>query len=182
MTLDELAALRPRDLRPLLASGHPIDPSTLDDTEYDGLSLGQPRWVERLTWSKFKKVFHRDPSGGLRGWNVTCEQDALDRPWTDRLRRGERITYGFYRVHGPQGYRLPPGHDRGLVIDYAQGGNRRLDPLRRVIDPLVALEPGGDLLLGYSLVRAGVSLPTPTWFALRRGAPLTYVAHGPGTN
>ncbi|RLB64229.1 MAG: hypothetical protein DRI90_05055, partial [Deltaproteobacteria bacterium] len=61
----------------LLTSGHSIDPRQLDDVEYRGISLGLPAIVEKLTWKKFKKVFHRDPATGvLRGWNVRMEQNG----------------------------------------------------------------------------------------------------------
>ena len=49
-------------------------------TENRGISLGLPAWVERLSWKKFAKAFHRDPrTQRLRGWNVRIEQGALQR-------------------------------------------------------------------------------------------------------
>jgi len=65
-----------------LRAGHPIDEHALDDAEYQGISVGLPKFVERFTWKTFTKTFHRDPATGeLRGWNVRMEQTgSTDRP------------------------------------------------------------------------------------------------------
>lgn len=175
MTLHDLMRLRPRALRELLEGGYPIDASALDDTEYDGVSLGQPAFVRAITWTKFKKVFHRDKATGeLRGWNVAVHDDGLDAPWVDRIRGDRRVTYWHYDVRPGGGYRAPSGHGHGLILDYARPENSV--HLRRIRDPLVALRAGSvDLLLGYSYVDVGRAFPTPTWFALRRGVPLVAI-------
>ena len=165
-------------LRALLAEGHAIEPSALDDREYRGTSLGLPHFVEALTWKTFKKVFHRDPSTGrLRGWNVRMKQDGLE-GYDPMLKNGAPVTFGHYEVVSPGAISsLPPGCDRGLIIDYSRGANGRLDPVRRLRDPIVAMEPGSvDLLLGWSYVDLGFKqAPTPSFFCLERDAPLTHI-------
>jgi hypothetical protein len=166
VTRAELLAASRGELRALLAGGHPIDPSRLDDTTYRGISLGLPAWVERLTWKKFTKAFHRDPrTGELRGWNVRIEQDGLDRPWRARIRDGRPWTFGHFAVVGEP--------DR-LLLDYGAGGNRRIDPLNVLRDPLVALHAGSvELLLGWSYLAIGPArVPTPSYFLLERDGPL----------
>ena len=81
-----------------------------------------------------------------------------------------------YEVAPAAGYRAPAGYGAGVVIDYGLGERGACNPQRRVRDPLVALRPGDvDLLLGVSWIDLGVAqVPTPTFFALRRGGPLTY--------
>ncbi len=167
MTVEDLLPLWPSSLWKVLDEGHRFDIGALDDCEYHGISLGQPGWVSRLTWVKFKKVFLRDPeSGALRGWNVRCEQTPLDEPWTDRRRGDVRMTWGHYGVYEDQ---------QGVTIDYGWQA-RGLNPQRLVKDPLRAVNAGNaDLLIGVSRVDLGLCLVgTPTYFALIRGGPLQY--------
>lgn len=171
ITRVELLAASRDELHALLGGGHPIDPVQLDDTSYRGISLGLPAWVERLSWKKFAKAFHRDPhTRALRGWNTRIEQDGLDRPWRARERRGRTWTFGHFAVV----------HDRDrLVLDYGAGGNRRTDPLGVLRDPLVALAAGSvELLLGRSYLAVGPAhVPTPSYFLLEReGSLVTAVA------
>ncbi|MBL0218581.1 MAG: hypothetical protein IPQ07_32475 [Myxococcales bacterium] len=166
MTRAELLAASGSELRAMLAAGHPIDPSQLDDTTYRGISLGLPAWIERLSWKKFTKAFHRDPrTGCLRGWNLRIEQDGLDRPWRPRSRRGVPWTFGHFAVV------REPGR---LMLDYGAGGNRKGDPLNTLRDPLVALHAGSvERLLGWSYLAIGpAKIPTPSYFLLERDAPL----------
>jgi len=168
VTRAELLAASRDELRALLEAGHPIDPTKLDDTLYRGISLGLPAWVERLSWKKFAKAFHRDPTtGGLRGWNIRIEQDGLDRPWRARTRRGRTWTFGHFAV-------VPDGEH--VALDYG-AGRGRVDPMRVVRDPLVALRAGSvELLLGRSdLILGRATLATPSYFMLERDRPLTDV-------
>ena len=161
--IDELLRASRDRLRALLDSGHPIDPAELADSVYRGISLGLPAWVERLSWKKFAKAFHRDPqTGSLRGWNIRIEQDGLDRPWRPRIRRGRTSTFGHFAVVRDREH---------LVLDYGAG---RALAMRAVRDPLVALEAGSArLLLGRSDVVLGPArLATPSYFVLEREGPL----------
>lgn len=145
-----------------LAHGHPVAPEQLAGSEYHGTSLNLPRWLEQLTWKWFIKAFVRD-GDRVRGWNVRVDQRA---PWSPRLRRGEPITFGHFAA-------VRDG-DR-TMLDYGVG-NRALDPIAMLRDPLVALDPGSaDRLLGVSLVQLGSArLPTPAYFLLERGGPVRY--------
>lgn len=177
MDAADLLNLSRRELAEIVAEGHPIDPTALDDTEYHGTSIGLPEIAVKLSWRKFKKVFRREPDGGvLRGWNVQCVQNAIDEPWLDHPGRSGRVTYWHYRVVAPDGRRMPGKYDRGLLIDYGPGGNPAWHYIRWIRDPLVAVNPGrADLLLGFSYVECGpLCFGTPTFFSLQRGAPLTY--------
>jgi hypothetical protein len=177
--LEDLLDARPDALLAALDAGHPIDPRALDDTEYRGVSLGLPSAIEKLSWKTFKKVFHRDPDTGvLRGWNVRVEQTGdLYGDYAPKTRGGAPRTFGHYHVVTPEGHRVPHGA-QGLLIHYGLASrNARLDPVRRVRDPLVALEPGSaKLLLGWSYLDLGVStVGTPSFFALLRDVPLRHV-------
>lgn len=179
-TASELHGLSRRELMQVLRSGHAIDPSALDDTEYRGTSLGLGAALERLTWKKFRKTFHRDPeTGHLRGWNVRLVQDGLEAPDTPRTRGGTPVTFGHYRVVSPEGHRLP-FPTAGLLIHYGLAGNRRLDPLNRARDPLVAVRKGDpSLLLGWSYFDWGLIVGTPSFFTLELAGPLTRVVAPP---
>ncbi len=182
MTLDDLLPLGPFALHDVLLRGHPVDPSAMHDREYHGIALGNPALFERLSWKTFKKVFHREPDTGLiRGWNVAVEQRGAHGPFVDRLKMGERITYWHYGLVRPDGYRMPADYRRGLIIDYGLAERGACNVQRRIRDPLMAVNAGGaDLLLGYSWADLGiVQVPTPSFFALVRGGPLTYVVPRP---
>lgn len=159
-----------------LRAGHAIEPAALDDSEYRGISLGLPRFVERLTWKTFQKTFHRDPAtGALRGWNVRVEQRGVDARSTPLLRDGAPVTVWHYAVIDPAGERVPRGCDRGVLLHYGMGRNPRREGVDAVRDPLVALIPGSvELLLGWSYLRvAGLNVPTPSFFLLEREGPLS---------
>jgi hypothetical protein len=134
-----------------------------------------PRFVEALTWKQFKKVFYRDPqSGTLRGHNVRIEQGPLDAPWKPRMRRGEPVTFGRYRVVDTAGRHIPRGADGGLLIDYGPDNASFLSGLRFVRDPIVAVNEGdSQLLLGWSYLDLGFTrVGTPSFFSLERDQPL----------
>jgi hypothetical protein len=170
IALDDLVRMGPRKLRRVFEAGHTFDVSELPDSEYHGVSLGLPRFVERLTWKKFKKVFHRNDAGAMRGWNVRVVQNQLDEEWCDRTKGGLPITYGHFSVDDS---------DSGVVLDYGVGGG----VLNRVRDPLVSLRAGStDRLLGYSGIEVlGRVVWTPSFFLLERGGPCTYEASNPST-
>jgi len=175
----DLRTASTRELRERIVHGYPIDPSELEGWIYRGTSLGLPSAVQRLTWKTFQKAFYRDPrTGRLLGWNVRLEQDGVDAPSRPKLRRGRPVTEWNYEVISPAGVPMPPGFDRGLVIDYGRAANP-LGPIRMVKDPLVALEPGSaDQLLGvsYAVVR-GHCIETPTYFTLEREQRVDYVPY-----
>lgn len=176
MNAAELIDADHRTLRALLASGHPIDPDAIAGWQYRGISLGMPAIIDRLAWKTFVKAFHRDPGAAfVRGWNVRIQQTGLAGPIEPLLRHGTAFTFGHFRVVDPRGYRMPPGSDRGLLLDYGLGGNATLDPTTRLRDPIVALETGSaDLLLGWSYLDLGLgNVPTPSFFTLERHAPVT---------
>lgn len=177
MTRDDLLTMSRAELLELVRNGHPIDPRDLDDTEYAGISLGLPQVVEKLTWKKFKKTFHRDPlTGALRGWNVRIQQDSLDDPWVAMYRDGAPKTFGHYEVIDPAGVPMPTDCHGGLLIDYGRGRNRRFEPMNVARDPLVAVNPGSaQLLLGWSYVELGFArFGTPSFFSLEHDGALTH--------
>lgn len=166
-----------KELMHVMCNGYPIEPSALDNMEYKGISLGLPRWIEKLTWKKFKKVFFREPDTDvLRGWNVRIVQDGLDQPWTPQMKGEERRTFGHYEVVDPEGCKMPKPCGGGLLIHYGLGGNRRFSPISRLRDPIVAVNPeSADLLLGWSYLDLGfVRVGTPSFFTLERDCELTH--------
>lgn len=179
---DEVLSEGLRGLSRRLRAGHPVDPSALDDSEYRGVSLGLPRFVERLTWKTFQKTFHRDPAtGALRGWNVRVEQRGVDARSVPLTKGGEPVTVWHYVVIDPAGQHVPRGCDRGLLLHYGLGRNPPREGVDRVRDPLVALVPGSvELLLGWTYLRvAGMNLPSPSFFLLEREGPLSRVVPPP---
>lgn len=157
-TRDDLLAATGSQLAAYLAAGHPLAPEQLAGHEYHGTSLGLPAWIERATWKTFVKAFVAD-GDGVRGWNVRVDQRA---PFSPKLKGGKPITFGHFAV-------VRDGEH--VMLEY--------DGVLR--DPLVALDAGSaDRLLGCSLVDiAGVRLPTPSYFLLERGRPVSELPRFP---
>jgi hypothetical protein len=163
------AALRARphrELAAVMAAGRAFDPEAAAGWIYRGTSLGLPALVERLTWVKFAKAFHRE-NAGVRGWNLRIEQDGLDRPWRPKLRRGQPVTFGAFEVVEDHG---------AIVLDYrAERG-----VVRVLRDPIVALDDRADVLFGRSLVALGPrTFATPSYFLLERDSRVTAVRPPP---
>lgn len=151
----------------LLASRSGPAPQSLVPFIYRGLSLQLPAPAFSL-FGKFGKTFVADATGH-RGWNVRMHQNGVDDTWRPVLFKAKPVTYGHYRLRpGDTSDPFP----NALVIDYAPGGNRRLDPLQRVVDYVVAVG-GDDLLLGRMYLRlANRLVPTRSYFALQRYLPV----------
>lgn len=176
---DSLLALPRRALAEALAAGHPIDPAALDGSEYRGISLGLPAFVEKLSWKTFQKVFERDrESGTLRGWNVRIEQRGLDASSVPKQKNGAPFTFGHYQVVPMGGRRCPRPVGPALAIDYGLGGNGRFDLMHFLVDPIVAVNEGShELLLGWSYLDFGLlRISTPNFFVLERERALTHSA------
>lgn len=166
-----------------LASGHPLDPRDLVGWQYQGISLGLPKFIERMTWSVFVKAFVAD-GAAVRGYNVRIAQgdDRLLEAGADlvpKQKAGRPWHFGHFHVQSladwqTGGRRLRQPCGAGVMLDYHHPRNAALDPTRLVIDPLVALHPGDPtLLLGVSMVRIGpLQLHTGSWFVLQRWKPL----------
>jgi len=165
LTAADLLGMSRAGLEAIIAEGHPIDPDAIADKEYRGVSLGLPVLVEKLTWKTFKKAFHRDRNG-LRGWNVRIEQTGLAPPFVTRQRRGVPWTFGHYAVEV---------RSTGLLLDYGRFAGR-LDPLRFVRDPVVAVRQGDhDLLLGTTYLDLPTGrVATPSFFSLELDGPISH--------
>ncbi|MBK9000860.1 MAG: hypothetical protein IPM35_34495 [Myxococcales bacterium] len=183
MKAADLLQASSRELRAAFAAGHRFEASALDDTEYKGVSLNMPRFVEKLTWKKFKKVFHREPeSGVLRGWNVRLEQNELDGPCLPKTRRGKAMTFGHFHVVDPAGRKMPVPGTPPVLLDYGVGENGWFDVIRFMRDPLVALNHGdASLLLGCMYVELGpLRIRTPSYFTLEWDSELGEPVKPPG--
>lgn len=179
MTPDEIVRLPNSELARLLASGSPVAAADLAGACYRGTSLGLPKIVERATWTTFRKAFHREADGTVRGWNVRVDQAP---PHAALLRHGRPWTFGHFEVVPLRAGESPlPVGEGGVLLDYGRGRNPPLDPTSAVRDPIVSLQPGSvDLLLGWTYVRAlGRSIKTPSFFLLEREGPTEHVAMRP---
>lgn len=166
------------ELRRAITSGHPVDPRDIEGFAYRGTSLGLPWLIEKATWKTFQKTFYRHPRSGLLvGWNVRLEQDGIDAPSRPKRKRGEPVTQWNYEVIASQGVPMPPGFDRGLIIDYGLAPNPPFATVNWTKDPLVSLSPdNADALIGVSyLVIGGRTVETPTYFTLERDHPIDFV-------
>ena len=176
----ELLRASRAELLARLRAGGELRPEALEGHLFHGVSLGLPAWLERLTWKKFAKGFHRDGEI-VRGWNVRIAQTPLDDPrWDPKEKRGVPVTFGHFEVLPARGARVPHGVEQGVLLDYGRGKNGLFDPTRLVKDPVVARARAGDVLLGWSYVALGpLRLGTPSFFTLERGPRLTHVPRPP---
>lgn len=159
--------------RSALLDGHPLDADALKGTAYLGVSIGLPRWVDRLAWKTFAKVFVSDglDTDGVRGWNVRMVQNGLNGPHeAQRDPNDQPKMFGYFQVRNMPAQKLPRLHQGHALLDYGVARNPIFDPSRLVRDPLVALRSGStEVLWGRTyLTCAGWWMPTPSWFALVR--------------
>ncbi len=182
MTPEDVYALTTDGLYRLLAEGHRVSPDAIAEHEYRGVSLGVPGWVERLSWKKFRKSFHRDETGALMGWNTRLRQNGLEQPDRPMEKKGAPFTFGPYGVFPMDAYRLPKRRggqvraDQALMLDY--GARPNPPHLSRLRDPLVSVHEGdASLLFGWSYLDLGfTSRTTPSFFLLQSPAPISHVA------
>lgn len=183
-TIEEFLPLKAKQLAAVFAEGHPIDPKALENTEYKGISLGLPAFVDKLAWKTFKKTFHRDPdTGHLRGWNVRIQQTGLYGEYKPMVKNGGPFTFGHYLVVDNAGRKAPRPAPKGtLLIDYGVGGNKPFDLMTRFMrDPLVSLQRDNvEMLLGWSYFQVGpFQVNSPSYFLLLRDGPLRHMAYAP---
>ncbi len=182
ITLDNLLQMTNRQVAEVFFSGHPIEPGSLDDTQYLGIDLSLPPFMNRILWKTFRKTFHRDPrTGVLRGWNVRMKQTGWNGPVEPMMRQGHPLTFGHYHFLSAEGKRFPRGWRGAHYLDYSVAGNPVYDPARFTYSPLVAVNAGSsELLLGWEVFRvAGLPFAIPDFWVLRREGALDYVVGRP---
>ncbi len=155
----ELCQLSGDQLAKQFLHASPLACEDIADSFYQGVSLGLPRIVEKLSWKKFAKVFETCADGQLQGYNIRIEDDGLDMPWRAKQKQGSDWSFGPFQVV----------FEPDLLLDYGFG-RLGMSPLRRLRDPLRRLDSSGDLLLGRSYLQITRSrrVPTPSWFLLER--------------
>jgi len=170
--------LRVPELHERLRAGHAVQAGAIAGRNYRGTSLGLWPVIEAVTWKSFRKCFHADVDGTVRGWNVRLAQDGIEAPSRPLRRRdGRSRAFGHFVVRSAKGAGVPGGAEQGLLLDYGLGGHRRLDPTGLLRDPLVAVREGdASVLLGWSYLAIGaVRLRTPSFFLLVDDGPLVDV-------
>jgi hypothetical protein len=177
LTLADLLRMDRHQLHAIIEWAYPLDLAALEETQYQGIDLSLPPFVNRLLWKTFRKTFHRDPETGvLRGWNVRMEQTGIDGPRIPmKNRNGTPRTFAHYEVRSAAGLRFPRGWTGAHYLDYGVVGNPFGENLGYT--PLVAVNEGSmDLLLGWEIFKLGpLFLPLPDYWALRLEGPLEAV-------
>jgi hypothetical protein len=183
LTVDDLLTMTDAQRMEIVRRAYPIDPSTLDDTQYLGIDLSLPDWVHKLLWTTFRKTFHRDPATGvLRGWNVKLEQTGIHGPKTPKKRRnGTQLSFGHYQLRSAKGLKFPRGWSGENYLDYGVAGNPVLDVAKLGYCPLVAVNEGSsDLLLGWEVFKLGpLFIPLTDFWLLVREGPLERIEPPP---
>ncbi len=175
MKANDVWRLTRPELGQLLLNGFAVDVDALRDVSFRGVSLGLPRWVERLTWKEFRKEMFTDEATGLVvGRNVRVVSRSELVPLVDGASPpAARTKDGLPEVFGPFGVRALTGSGYpckvGVLLDYGLG-HPAYHPMACLRDPIVALRKGStDLLFGASYLSvAGALLATPSFFTLER--------------
>ncbi len=178
ITESALAQMTRAELREVLQRGHAVDLAELNGHEFHGVSLGLGRVIERLSWKTFIKTF-LFRGDALTGWNVRIDQRD---PYAYEMmqKRGAPLVFGHYEVRPLGEFRPPLAMNAGVVIDYSRGARsgvpRNAGVTGRLRDPIVSVNDGDStLLLGWTYVDAGKRLGTPSFFSLKRGAPIRHL-------
>ena len=164
----EIAQLSRTQLRQLMLQGHGIDPADLAGWAYHGVSLGLPRWIERITWKTFTKAFVVD-NGHVRGWNIKMKQTGEGGPRIPITKNQKPKAFGAFDVQMNDCHELQRQFPEALLLNYGTPKDSDFG-LRTLRDPLVAIKEGDStLLLGCSWLRVfGKNVPTPSYFTLER--------------
>jgi hypothetical protein len=182
ITLDDLLTMGNRQVAEVFFRGSPIAPGSLDNTQYLGIDLSLPPFMNKILWKTFRKTFYRDPKTGvLRGWNVRMEQTGWEKPGTPMMKNGKPVTFGHYHLLPAKGKKFPKNWQGADYLDYAVAGNPVYDPARYTYSPLVAVNAGSSaLLLGWEVFRvAGMPLAIPDFWALKREGAIENVIPPP---
>jgi hypothetical protein len=179
---EELLTMNRYQLHAIIARASPLDPSSLEETQYQGVDLSLPPFMNKILWKTFRKTFHRDPqSGVLRGWNVRMEQTGIDGRRVPKRKNGKPWTFAHYEVRSAVGLRFPRGWKGAHYLDYRNVGNPIAEALGYT--PLVAVNEGKmDLLLGWEVFKLGpLFVPLPDYWVLRLEGPLEEVVPRPSS-
>jgi len=147
-----------KEVAEVFRKGHPINTAELHNTQYLGVDLSLPTWVNKILWKTFRKTFYHDTqSGALRGWNVKLEQTGYNFPTVaKRTSKGEELAFGHYQLCSAKGKVFPKGWQGADYLDYGIAGNSFWDAAKLGYCPLVAVNEGStDLLLGWEVFKIG---------------------------
>lgn len=174
--LEDLMKMTGAQLHAIIDRAYPLDLAALENTQYHGVDLSLPSWVNRILWKTFRKTFHRDPvTGVLRGWNYRMEQTGIDGARIPKKKNGQNWHFAHYEVRSAAGLRFPRGWHGANYLDYGVPGNPFGENLGYT--PLVAVNEGDmSLLLGWEIFKLGpLFIPLPDYWALRLEGPLEEV-------
>jgi len=163
----------------ILYRGTPLPLEAVTDSNYLGIDLSLPRWMNKLLWKKFRKTLYRDPEHGvIRGWNVRLVKNGLEGPSIPmKNKQGEEKAFGHFVVREARGVRFPGGWQGGHYLDFIAAGNSRFDPAQFGFCPMMAVNEGSaDLILGWEVFKFGaIFVPLPDYWLLQREGPLETV-------
>lgn len=181
LSFEDLPAMDSKQLHRIIDRAYPLDLAALENTQYQGVDLSLPPFLNKLLWKTFRKTFHRDPrTGVLRGWNYRMEQTGIDGRRVPKQRRGKNWSFAHYEVRSAEGLRFPRRWHGRHYLDYGVAGNPFGVNLGRA--PLVAVNEGDmGLLLGWEVFKLGpLFIPLRDYWVLRLEGPLEEVVPLPG--
>lgn len=168
-----LASSSSNDLEAMLRGGEPPAIESLLGFEYRGFN--HPRFTALVGSQKFIKGFFRESEGTSLGFNRRTEQNGLDGPWIARGNAANPRPFAFFRVTPADELQGDHIYPHATLLDYGDGGGRKLDPARLIRDYLVRVDRGSDdLLLGKAYLALGERRVRVGFFLLERDRPFDF--------
>ena len=184
LTFEDMVTMDKKQVADVFNNGHPIPVNDLPNSQYLGVDLSLPSWVNKILWKTFRKTFYRDEdSGVIRGWNVKLEQTGYGFPTIAKKdSQGNELAFGHYHVCSAAGKSFPKSWRGADYLDYGVAGNPFYDVAGLGYCPLVAVNEGSaDLLLGWEVFKIGsLFIPLNDYWLLKKEGPITVVQPVPG--
>ncbi len=184
ITFEDMLAMNNQQVAEVFKNGFPINYKELHNTQYLGVDLSLPAWVNKILWKTFRKTFYRDEQTGIiRGWNVKLEQTGYSFPTLAKKdKQGKEFSFGHYHLCSAKGKSFPRGWQGTDYLDYGVAGNPFYDVAGLGYCPIVAVNEGSnDLLLGWEVFKIGpFFIPLNDYWLLKKEGPLTVVQPVPG--
>lgn len=181
--LEDMLQMSNKEVAEVFRNGHAIKTEELHNTQYLGVDLSLPAWLNKILWKTFRKTFYLDPTTGvLRGWNVKLEQTGYSFPTVARKNsKGKELAFGHYHVCSAKDKKFPRGWQGADYLDYGVAGNPIFDAAGLGYCPLVAVNEGStDLLLGWEVFKiGGLFIPLNDYWLLKKEGELQTVVAPP---
>lgn len=162
----EIGRMTRNELETVFLQGSLPELGSLAGWEFRGMN--HPAWAKLAGIKKFMKGFYWQ-DGELYGYNCPVVQDGVEMPWRSKPVGQEPKRFGFYRVAKVDATAKDNTYLHSVLLNYGEGGNKRLDPSSGLRDYLVQVDAENpDLYLGKAYYALGPLRVHSNFFLLER--------------